>query len=257
MAYETIRVEVRGRVGLVTLHRPAAMNAMSTTLLKELMQALVAFDKDQKIGAIVVTGSDKVFASGFDVKEMQSLDFPDIFYGDFPNEGERIADIRKPIIAAVAGFALGAGCELALACDILFAADSAKFGLPQITLGILPGMGGTQRLARSIGKAKTMDLCLTGRMMGAEEAERCGLVARVVPAANLLEEALRTADRISDFSLPAVMMAKEAVARAYETPLSEGLVAERRLFQAAFALDDRAEGMQAFVEKREAQFKNR
>ncbi|MEF2070174.1 enoyl-CoA hydratase [Consotaella aegiceratis] len=257
MAYETIKSEVRGRVGLITLHRPSAMNALNRTLLEELLKALAAFDQDPKIGAIVLTGSEKVFASGFDVKEMSTLDFAEAFREDFSAGWAKIAAIRKPIIAAVAGYALGAGCELAMACDFILAAETAKFGLPQITLGILPGMGGTQRMARSIGKAKTMDLCLTGRPMDAQEAERSGLVARVVSAANLLEEALRAAEKITTYSLPSVMMAKEAVNSAFETPLSDGLRSERRLFHAAFGLDDQSEGMQAFIEKRRPQFKNR
>ncbi len=257
MAYETIKVETRGRVGLVTLNRPKALNALNTAVMHEVIQAIQAFADDAKIGAVVLTGSEKAFAAGADVKEMQPLNFAEAFTGDLWAGWDALRKVRKPMIAAVAGYALGGGCELAMLCDFIIAADTAKFGQPEITLGVLPGMGGTQRMARSIGKAKTMDLCLTGRLMDATEAEGCGLVSRVVPAASLLEEALRAADKIANFSLPAVMMTKEAVDRAFETPLSEGLAFERRLFHSAFALEDQKEGMEAFIQKRSPQFKNR
>ena len=257
MVYDTIKVETRGRVGLVTLNRPKAMNALNTQLMREVCGAIAGFGEDARIGAVVITGSEKAFAAGADVKDMQNLSFAEAFVGDLWAEWDALLKFRKPMIAAVAGYALGGGCELAMLSDFIIAADNAKFGQPEITLGILPGMGGTQRLARSIGKAKTMDLCLTGRLMDAEEAERCGLVARVVPAANLLEDALRAADKIAHFSQPAVMMVKEAVDRAFETPLSEGLRFERRLFHATFATEDQKEGMTAFVEKRGPQFRNR
>ena len=257
MAYETIKVETRGRVGLVTLNRPKALNALNTAVMHEVIQAIQGFADDAKIGAVVLTGSEKAFAAGADVKEMQPLNFAEAFTGDLWSGWDALRNVRKPMIAAVAGYALGGGCELAMLCDFIIAADTAKFGQPEITLGVLPGMGGTQRMARSIGKAKTMDLCLTGRLMDAAEAESCGLVSRVVPAASLLEEALRAADKIANFSLPAVMMTKEAVDRAFETPLAEGLTFERRLFHSAFALEDQKEGMEAFIQKRSPQFKNR
>ncbi|GGG31045.1 enoyl-CoA hydratase [Chelatococcus composti] len=257
MAYETILVETRGKVGLVTLNRPQALNALNSQLIGELNQALDAFEKDPGIGAIVITGSEKAFAAGADIKEMQSLTYPETYLEDFITSWDRVASRRKPLIAAVAGFALGGGCELAMMCDIIIAADTAKFGQPEIKLGVMPGAGGTQRLTRIIGKAKAMELCLTGRLMGAEEAERAGLVARVVPAAELLEDALKTAATIADMSLPIVMMAKESINRAYETTLAEGIRFERRLFHAMFATADQKEGMAAFVDKRKADFKNR
>ena len=239
MAYETIKAETRGRVGLITLNRPKAMNALSQLMMREICQAAADFDSDAKIGAIVLTGSEKAFAAGADVKEMEKLGYSEAY------------------LAAVSGYALGGGCEVAAMCDIVIAAENAKFGQPEITLGILPGMGGTQRLARSIGKAKTMDLVLTGRLMDAAEAESCGLVSRVVPTADLLEDALKIGEKIADFSLPAVMSAKESVLQAFETPLDAGLKYERRLFHATFATDDQSEGMAAFVQKRSPQFKNR
>ena len=257
MAYETITVETRGKVGLLTLNRPKALNALNTTVLKEVVTALQHFDNDPKIGAIVLTGSDKAFAAGADIKEMQPKSYMDAFMEDFFAGWEAMTRIRKPIVAAVAGYALGGGCELAMMCDFIIAADNAKFGQPEITLGVMPGMGGSQRLTRFVGKSKAMDMCLTGRMMDAEEAERSGLVSRVVPLGELLEETLKAATKIADFSLPAVMMTKEAVNRSYETTLAEGLRFERRLFHSMFALDDQKEGMAAFVEKRSANFKNR
>jgi enoyl-CoA hydratase len=255
--FETIRVETRGRVGLVTLDRPKALNALNTLLLVELSEALAGFADDDAIGAVVITGSEKAFAAGADIKEMQPLGFAEAYGDDLAGGWDDVAAFRKPMIAAVAGFALGGGCELAMMADFIIAADTARFGQPEITLGVIPGMGGTQRMARSIGKAKTMDLVLTGRMMDAAEAERCGLVSRVVPAADLLAEALKAAEKIAGFSLPSVMMAKESVGRAFETSLAEGLRFERRLFHSTFALDDQSEGMAAFVEKRPAVFKHR
>ena len=257
MAYETITVETRGKVGLLTLNRPKALNALNTTVLKEVVTALQHFDNDPKIGAIVLTGSEKAFAAGADIKEMQPKSYMDAFMEDFFAGWEAMSRIRKPIVAAVAGYALGGGCELAMMCDFIIAADNAKFGQPEITLGVMPGMGGSQRLTRFVGKSKAMDMCLTGRMMDADEAERSGLVSRVVPLGELLEETLKAATKIADFSLPAVMMTKEAVNRSYETTLAEGLRFERRLFHSMFALDDQKEGMAAFVEKRSANFKNR
>jgi enoyl-CoA hydratase len=256
-SFETIRVETRGRVGLVTLDRPKALNALNTLLLVELSEALAGFADDDAIGAVVITGSEKAFAAGADIKEMQPLGFAEAYADDLAGGWDDVAAFRKPMIAAVAGFALGGGCELAMMADFIIAADTARFGQPEITLGVIPGMGGTQRMARSIGKAKTMDLVLTGRMMDAAEAERCGLVSRVVPAADLLAEALKAAEKIAGFSLPSVMMAKESVGRAFETSLAEGLRFERRLFHSTFALDDQSEGMAAFVEKRPAVFKHR
>ncbi len=257
MAYETIVVETRGKVGLITLNRPKALNALNTQVLTELLAASQAFEENPRIGAIVVTGSEKAFAAGADIKEMQSKSYIDAYMEDFFSGWEAFTRIRKPVIAAVSGYALGGGCELAMMCDFIIAGDNAKFGQPEITLGVMPGMGGSQRLTRFVGKSKAMDMCLTGRMMDAAEAERSGLVSRVVPAGELLEEALKAATKIADFSLPAVMMAKEAVNRSYETTLSEGLRFERRLFHSMFALDDQKEGMAAFSEKRTANFKNR
>jgi enoyl-CoA hydratase len=257
MAYETIIVETRGKVGLVTLNRPKSLNALNTTVLREVVQALKAFEADAEIGAIVLTGSEKAFAAGADIKEMQAKSYVEAFMEDFFAGWEEVTRVRKPIIAAVAGYALGGGCELAMLCDFIIAADNARFGQPEITLGVMPGMGGSQRLTRFVGKSKAMDMCLTGRMMDAAEAERSGLVSRVVPAAELLEEALKAAEKIAGYSLPAVMMAKEAVNRAYETTLVEGLRYERRVFHSMFALDDQKEGMTAFIEKRAADFRNR
>ena len=257
MAYETILVETRGKVGLVTLDRPKALNALNSTVLAELLAAVKAFEADSRIGAMVLTGSEKAFAAGADIKEMQSKSYVDAYLQDFFVGWEEFTRIRKPVIAAVAGYALGGGCELAMMCDFIIAADSAKFGQPEITLGVMPGMGGSQRLTRFVGKSKAMDMVLTGRMMDAAEAERCGLVSRIVPVGELIEEALKAAAKIAEFSLPAVMMAKEAVNRSYETTLSEGLRFERRLFHSMFALDDQKEGMAAFAEKRTAVFNNR
>jgi len=257
MAYETILVETRDKVGLITLNRPQALNALNTTVLAEVVNALETFDADAGIGAVVITGSEKAFAAGADIKEMQSKSYVEAFLEDFFAGWEETTRIRKPIIAAVSGYALGGGCELAMMCDFIIAADNAKFGQPEITLGVMPGMGGSQRLTRFVGKSKAMDMCLTGRMMDAAEAERAGLVSRIVPAADLLDEALKAAAKIAGFSLPAVMMAKEAVNRSYETTLTEGLRYERRVFHSMFALDDQKEGMTAFVEKRKPNFRNR
>jgi enoyl-CoA hydratase len=257
MAYETILVETRGKVGLITLNRPKALNALNAQVLGEIVAALKVFDADTGIGAMVITGSEKAFAAGADIKEMQARSFVDMYLEDFFVGWEELARIRKPMIAAVAGYALGGGCELAMMCDFIIAADTAKFGQPEITLGVMPGMGGSQRLTRFVGKSKAMDLVLTGRMMDAAEAERSGLASRVVPAAELVAEALKAADKIASFSLPAVIMAKEAVNRSYETTLAEGLRFERRLFHSMFALEDQKEGMAAFAEKRPASFRNR
>ncbi len=258
MAYENILVETRDNVGLITLHRPKALNALCAALIEELAQALDSFEADDAIGCIVLTGSDKAFAAGADIKEMMDKTYMDAYREDFITQGwERLAQTRKPTIAAVAGFALGGGCEIAMMCDMIIAADTAKFGQPEITLGTIPGSGGTQRLTRFIGKSKAMDLCLTGRMMEAEEAERCGLVARLVPADKLLGEALAAAEKIASLSRPVAMMAKEAVNRAYETTLAEGIKFERRVFHATFATEDQKEGMRAFAEKRKAEWKHR
>jgi enoyl-CoA hydratase len=257
MSYQTILTETRGAVGLVTLNRPKALNALNSALMAELREALDGFEADEAIGAIVVTGSDKAFAAGADIKEMKDRGFVDVYLSDFiTRDWERLALCRKPTIAAVAGYALGGGCEVAMMCDIIIAADNARFGQPEIALGTLPGAGGTQRLTRAIGKAKAMEMVLTGRMMDAAEAERSGLVARVVPAAALIGEAMKTAEKIVGLSRPAVMLAKEAVNRAFETGLAEGLRFERRLFHASFATVDQKEGMAAFAEKRSPIFKN-
>jgi len=258
MPHEFIRVETQGRVGLVTLNRPQALNALNDGLMDELGAALLAFDADAGIGAIVLTGSEKAFAAGADIAGMKDLSFLEAYQSEFITRNwESIRRVRKPVIAAVSGYALGGGNELAMACDIIIAADTARFGQPEIKLGIIPGAGGTQRLPRAVGKAKAMDLVLTGRMMDAQEAERAGLVSRVVPSAHLLEEAMAAAAQIASFSLASVMMAKEAVTRAYEMPLSEGMLYERRLFHALFATQDQKEGMSAFLEKRPAQFRQR
>ncbi|MDR5814548.1 enoyl-CoA hydratase [Caballeronia sp. LZ033] len=258
MAYENLLVETRDRVGLITLHRPKALNALNDALMNELGSALKAFDADENIGAIVLTGSEKAFAAGADIGMMASYSYMDVYKGDYITRNwEAIRSVRKPVIAAVAGFALGGGCELAMMCDIVIAADTAKFGQPEIKLGVIPGAGGTQRLPRAVSKAKAMDMCLTARMMDAAEAERAGLVSRVVGADRLLDEAIEAATIIAGFSLPAVMMAKEAVNRAYETTLSEGVHFERRLFHSLFATEDQKEGMAAFVEKRKPVFKHR
>ena len=258
MAYDNIIVETRGRVGLVTLNRPKVLNALNDALMNELSEALARFDADEGIGAIVITGSDRAFAAGADIGAMKDRGYRDVYMGEFVTRNwERMKSVRKPVIAAVAGYALGGGCELAMMCDIIFAAETAKFGQPEIKLGIIPGAGGTQRLPRAVGKAKAMDLVLTGRMMDAAEAERAGLVSRVLPAERLLEEALAAAAQIAEFSLPSVMMAKESVNRAFESPLAEGMLFERRLFHALFATEDQKEGMAAFVEKRKPNFKHK
>ncbi|MFL5395837.1 MAG: enoyl-CoA hydratase [Myxococcales bacterium] len=255
MTYETILVETRGRVGLITLNRPKALNALNSTLIGEVNAALDAFERDAGIGCIVLTGSEKAFAAGADIKEMADLSFPQTYLDDFITSWDRVGARRKPIIAAVAGFALGGGCELAMMCDFIIAADNARFGQPEIKLGVMPGSGGTQRLTRAVGKAKAMDLCLTGRMMDVAEAERAGLVARIVPLADLLKEAMAAAEAIAGMSLPIAMMTKESVNRAFETTLAEGIRFERRVFHAMFATEDQKEGMAAFVEKRPAAFK--
>jgi enoyl-CoA hydratase len=256
--YQNILVERRDAVGVITLNRPQALNALNAALITELGAALDDFEADAAIGAIVLTGSEKAFAAGADVKEMAPKSYPEIYIEDFITKGwERVAQCRKPIIAAVAGFALGGGCEIAMMCDIVIAADNARFGQPEITLGTIPGAGGTQRLTRFVGKAKAMDLCLTGRMMDAAEAEQSGLVSRVVPAADLLSEAIRIGERIAQMSRPIAMMVKESVNRAYETTLAEGVRFERRLLHATFATEDRKEGMNAFIAKRKPDFRNR
>ena len=256
MSTQTIIVERRGRVGIVRLNRPQALNALNVTLKDELLGAVEAFDADANVGCILMTGSDKAFAAGADIKEMADQTYIDIFRADYTADYERLARVRKPIIAAVAGFALGGGCELAMMCDLIIAADTAKFGQPEITLGTIPGIGGTQRLTRAVGKSKAMDLCLTGRMMDAAEAERSGLVARVVPAASLMEEAMKVAETIAAMSQPSLIAAKEAVNRSFETSLAEGVRFERRVFHALFATKDRKEGMAAFIEKRRPRFMN-
>ncbi|MEG1038436.1 MAG: enoyl-CoA hydratase [Pseudomonas sp.] len=257
MSFETILLEIHGKVGLITLNRPQALNALNAQIVGEINQALDQLEANPAIGCVVLTGSAKAFAAGADIKEMADLRYPQIYVDDLFSDADRIANRRKPIIAAVSGFALGGGCELAMMCDFILAADNAKFGQPEINLGVLPGMGGTQRLTRAVGKAKAMELCLSGRLMGAEEAERAGLVARVVPQEQLLEEALKVASSIASKSIPVSMMVKESVNRAFEVTLSEGVRFERRVFHAAFATEDQKEGMAAFVAKREAQFKDR
>jgi enoyl-CoA hydratase len=256
MSYENITVETRGRVGLIRLNRPQALNALNSALIGELTHAVAAFEADAAIGCLLVTGSDKAFAAGADIKEMAEKSFNEAFIEDFAR-WDCLANARKPVVAAVAGFALGGGCELVMQCDVVLAADNAKFGQPEIKLGVLPGIGGTQRLTRAVGKAKAMDLILTGRMMDAQEAERAGLVARVVPLSELLTEALKTAETIASMSLPAVMLAKESVNRAFEVSLAEGVRFERRVFHSLFATEDQKEGMAAFVAKRPANFKHR
>jgi len=257
MAYQNIIVETKGRVGIIRLNRLSALNALSPALVAELSQAIDAFEADNAIGCLLITGNDKAFAAGADIKEMAEKSFFNAFMGNFAADWDRAARARKPIVAAVGGFALGGGCELAMHCDVVIAADNAKFGQPEIKLGVIPGIGGTQRLTRAVGKAKAMDLILTGRMMDAAEAERSGLVARVVPAANLMDEAMKVAETIAGMSLPSVLAAKEAVNRAFETPLAEGVLFERRVFHSLFATEDQKEGMRAFVEKRKPERKNR
>jgi enoyl-CoA hydratase len=258
MTYANIIAETRGKVGLITLNRPKALNALNDALVDEVSAALDNFEADENIGAIVITGSDKAFAAGADIGAMKDFSYMDAYKSNYITRNwERVKTCRKPVIAAVAGYALGGGCELAMMCDIILAADTAQFGQPEIKLGILPGAGGTQRLPRAVSKAKAMEMCLTGRMMDAQEAERAGLVSRVIAADKLLEEALATAEKIASFSLPAVMMVKESINRAYEGTLAEGLLFERRAFHSAFALEDQKEGMAAFVDKRKPAFKNR
>ena len=257
MAFECITTEAHDGAAIVRLNRPQALNALNSRLIDELGQALDASEADAKVAVIIVTGSEKAFAAGADIKEMASLTYVEAYRNNHAAALERVSRCRKPLIAAGAGYCLGGGCELAMMCDIVLAADTAKFGQPEITLGIMPGMGGTQRLPRAVGKTKAMDLILTGRMMDAAEAERAGLVARVVPAGDLMEEALATARKIASYSRPIVMMAKETVSRAFEAPLSEGLLFERRTFHAMFATEDQKEGMAAFIEKRSPQFRNR
>ena len=256
MTYQNILVETHGRAGLVRLNRPQALNALNAALIDEVNAVLDGFEVDAGIGCIVITGSEKAFAAGADIKEMQGKTYMEAYLGDFITKWERVSRARKPIIAAVAGFALGGGCELAMMCDFILAADTAKFGQPEIKLGVMPGAGGTQRLTRFVGKSKAMEMCLTGRMMDAAEAERCGLVSRVVPAAGLIDEALKVAANIASMSLPIAMMTKESVNRAYETTLAEGVRFERRVFHSQFAVADQKEGMQAFIDKRPAKFRN-
>jgi enoyl-CoA hydratase len=258
MTYQSILAEIRGRVGLIILNRPKQLNALNDALMDDLGDALAKFDADENIGAIVITGSEKAFAAGADIAAMKDWTYMDVYKSEFITRNwERMKSVRKPVIAAVAGYALGGGCELALMCDIVIAADSARFGQPEIKLGVMPGAGGTQRLPRAVGKAKAMDLILTGRMMDAQEAERAGLVSRVVAPDKLLDEAIAVANAIGEFSLPSVMLAKEAVNRAYESPLSDGILFERRMFHSLFATEDQKEGMRAFLDKRKPEFKNR
>ena len=258
MSYQFILTEARENVGLITLNRPDVLNALSDDLMDEVGRALGGFERDDAIGAIVITGSEKAFAAGADIKGMKDRSYMDVYLGNFIGRNwEQVTGCRKPVIAAVAGYALGGGCELAMMCDFILAADNARFGQPEIKLGIIPGAGGTQRLTRFVGKSKAMEMCLTGRMMDADEAERSGLVSRVIPAAELVDEALKTASAIAAMSRPSVFMAKTAVNKAYETTLTEGVAAERLMFQSLFATDDQKEGMAAFAEKRPAEFKNR
>ncbi|CDZ44009.1 enoyl-CoA hydratase [Neorhizobium galegae] len=257
MSYETLLTETRGAVALITLNRPKALNALNSTVMAELTETLAAFGKDEAIGAIVLTGSEKAFAAGADIKEMQGIDFVEAYVNDFISGWEAIAATRKPMIAAVSGFALGGGCELAMMCDFIIASETAKFGQPEITLGVIPGMGGSQRLTRAVGKAKAMDMVMTGRMMDVAEAERAGLVSRIVSPERLIDEAVEAAAKIASFPRAAVLMAKEAVSRSFDTTLAEGLRFERRLFHSLFATADQKEGMAAFVEKRKPQFSNR
>jgi enoyl-CoA hydratase len=255
-AYQNIIVETKGRVGIIRLNRPNALNALDSALKAELGEAVKAFDKDPNIGCMIITGSDKAFAAGADIKEMADKTYNEALMGNFAGDWDEAARARKPVIAAVAGFALGGGCELAMMCDIIIAADNAKFGQPEIKLGVIPGIGGTQRLARAVGKSKAMEMNLTGRMMDAQEAERSNLVSRVVPLASLMDEAMKTAETIASMSLPSVLLAKEAVNRAYETTLAEGIRFERRLFHSLFATQDQKEGMKAFIDKRKPEWKH-
>ena len=257
MSYQNIILDRTERVAKITLNRPKALNALNAELIVELNAALDDLEADDAIGVIVITGSEKAFAAGADIKEMQNKSFADAYSGDFIGPWERVTSCRKPVIAAVAGYALGGGCELAMMCDFIIAADSAKFGQPEITLGVIPGAGGTQRLTRAVGKAKAMEMILSGRMIGAEEAERANLVSRVVPAAELMEETMKVAERIAHLSQPIVAMAKSAVNAAYETVLAEGVRYERAIFYSTFATEDQKEGMAAFVDKREPSFSNK
>jgi enoyl-CoA hydratase len=257
MTYQNIIVETRGKVGVIRLNRPQALNALNSVVVAELSGAIDGFETDPLVACMILTGSEKAFAAGADIKEMANRSYMDAFFGDFTGAWDHAARARKPIIAAVAGYALGGGCELAMQCDFIIAADNARFGQPEIKLGVIPGIGGTQRLTRAVGKAKAMDLILTGRMMDAAEAERAGLVARVVPLASLMDEAVKAAETIAAMSLPSVMMAKECANRAFETSLAEGIRFERRMFHSLFATEDQKEGMAAFVEKRAPDFKNR
>ena len=258
MKYQNILVDTHDNVALITLHRPQAMNALCAALMDELTHAIEAFDADPALGCIVISGSDKAFAAGADIKEMQNKSYMEVFFEDFITANwEAVSRARTPIIAAVAGYALGGGCELAMMCDFILAADTAKFGQPEINLGVIPGGGGTQRLARFVGKSKAMEMCLTGRMMDADEAERCGLVSRIIPANELLSEALATAQKIAEKSRPATFVAKECVNRAYQSTLAEGVFYERRAFHALFATQDQKEGMTAFIEKRQPKFKHK
>jgi enoyl-CoA hydratase len=257
MSYQNIVVEAKGRVGIIRLNRPQALNALNKALIDELTKVVDAFDADDKIGCMLITGNEKAFAAGADIKEMADKPFIEAYLGDFVSNWNAVAKARKPVVAAVAGFALGGGCELAMQSDIVIAADTAKFGQPEIKLGVIPGIGGTQRLAHAVGKAKAMDLILTGRMMDATEAERSGLVARVVPAASLMDEAMKVAETIANMSLPSVLAGKEAINRAFESGLSEGMAFERRIFHSLFATEDQKEGMKAFVEKRAPKWKNK
>jgi enoyl-CoA hydratase len=257
MVYKNIIVETKGRVGIIRLNRPQALNALNRALIAELIQAIDAYETDEAIGCLLITGNEKAFAAGADIKEMADKTFIEAYLGNFCADWDRAARTRKPIVAAVAGFALGGGCELAMQCDIIIAADNAKFGQPEIKLGVIPGIGGTQRLTRAVGKAKAMDLILTGRMMDATEAERAGLVARIVPLAQLMDETMKVAEAIAAMSLPSVLAAKEAINRAFETSLAEGVRFERRVFHSLFATEDQKEGMAAFVEKRPPKFKNK
>ncbi len=258
MSFETIQIKTDGNVGVITLNRPEALNALNAQMTGEIAQALAEYEADSEIGCVVLTGSKKAFAAGADIKELQDRSFIDIYMKDpFVETWESVSRFKKPIIAAVSGYALGGGCEIAMMCDFILAADNAKFGQPEINLGVMPGAGGTQRLARFVGKAKTMEMCLTGRMMDAEEAERAGLVSRIISADDLLEEAMKTAQTIAEKSLPIAIMTKEAVNTAYETTLAQGIRFERRVFHSQFATEDQDEGMTAFIEKRTPHFKNR
>jgi enoyl-CoA hydratase len=257
MSYQNIIVETKDRVGIIRLNRPQALNALNLALKTELGEAVRSFDADPNIGCMIITGSEKAFAAGADIKEMADKTYIEALMGNFAGDWDEAARARKPVIAAVAGFALGGGCELAMMCDIIIAADNAKFGQPEIKLGVIPGIGGTQRLTRAVGKSKAMEMNLTGRMMDAGEAERANLVARVVPLASLMDEAMKTAEAIASMSLPSVLLAKEAINRSFEVPLAEGIRFERRVFHSLFATEDQKEGMKAFVEKRPPKWKNK